>query len=147
MNRSILFFVIALSSLTTIAQTASFAEQISISPWAFNSYTIPPDRTTNSIRFDYTATGLSNSLYYGWSYRLNGGSWSNVTNIGFGGSGTYSSYFTLSLGEGLHTVEIRLLRYDYPPGLWAILSTASTSVTLTKQYSVTVQNSFGGGSV
>lgn len=147
MYRRILFSLFALFVATIIAQTLLLAEQISISPWPGNSYTIPPSQTTNPIRFDFTATGLSNNLYYGWSYRLDGGSWSNVTNIGFGGNGTYSSYFTLYLGEGPHTVDIRLLRYDYPPGLWAILATASTNVTLTKQYSVTVQNSFGAGNV
>jgi hypothetical protein len=147
MKTKMLLHLFAFCFLFAAANTAMASESISLSTYFGNSYTISPNQSTNSIRFDFTATGLSNDLYYGWDWRLDGGSWSSVNNIGFGGSGTYTSYFSVGLGAGSHTVDIRLLRYDNPPGLWAILSTASSTVTLTQQYSITVQNSFGGGNV
>jgi hypothetical protein len=149
MNRNISIYMLALVVSTIIAHTPSRAEQISISPYWGNSYTIPPERTTNSIRFDLTMTDLQNppnNHYYGYGYRVDGGSWSTVTNVGFAHN-PYSTYFNVDLGAGSHTVEVRLLEYIYPPGVWQIKASASTNVSLTQQYRITVENSFGGGNV
>lgn len=149
MKGQILSYVFALIVSTIILSANGLAQQIGISLGGSNNYVIPPGQTTNNIRFDVSASGLTNqNIYYGWNWRLNGGNWSNVIYIGFGfGSGNYSSWLAYDLGEGTHTVDVQLLWYESPPDLWRIITSASRSATLIKQYSITVQNSFGGGIV
>lgn len=141
MNRWIALIAVILFSYT-LTEKASATEQISIQHYS-GSNVIPQGQSTGSVTFMVTCSNLTGSLYYGYVYKIDDGSWSDVVNIGFV-SGTHYEYPAFSLGDGGHTIYVRLVYYD-GFGLWAILANNSTGYTM--YYGVTVQNSYGGGNV
>lgn len=145
MYRKTLFFLLALIVLTIIADTTSYAEGLSVGYYS-GSTVIPPNSSTNGITFRLVATGVSNQYYYGYNFNVDGGSYSTPTNVGFPSLSSFAELFGAYLGEGSHTIGVRLLIYDQY-GFWQIVATASTNITLTKQYDITVQNSYGAGNI
>ncbi|MBI3580013.1 MAG: T9SS type A sorting domain-containing protein [Ignavibacteriales bacterium] len=92
------------------------------------------------------ATGVSNQYYYGYSFNVDGGSYSSPTNVGFPSLSSFAELFGAYLSEGSHTIGVRLLIHDQY-GFWQIVATASTGITLTQRYNVIVQNSYGAGNI
>ncbi len=143
LRKRLLLGAIWLMAILVAAQVAS-AEQIAVQ-WYSGSSVIPAGQSTGTIRFQVTATGLSSNVYYGYAYKVDNGSWSSVVYpyIGWGIGGSSTQYLDLGLGDGSHTIYVELLSYD--GYFWSILTSNSTGQTM--YLGVTVQNSYGGGSV
>ena len=146
-----LCLLLLFSVFLTLQYVAEARQQIGISPSATNSYAIPPERTTNSILFDLTITGDRLPLFYRYISTLDG-QYPVTRDLGGAALGFILHdnlrFITYGIGHGLHTVSVTLQkRTAINPETWDYVSSASTTVTLTQYHRVTVQTSYGGGTM
>ena len=147
----ILRLLFLFSALLAFQYVAEARQQIAVSPSTTNNYTIPPEQAGNTIRFEIAIPGEKADLPYRYISTLDGQN-AVARDLGTKAVGLVlddnRKYFTYGIGHGLHTVSVTLQKQTVAyPETWEYVSSASTTVTLTQYHRVTVQTSYGGGTL
>jgi hypothetical protein len=106
-------------------------------------YYIPHNQSSITIRFSIIYYDLNRIDLANLRYRVNGGQWTPSNPQ----QGFLPDAVDINFANGTHTVEFQLLGYDWNVFLWRIYDTKTRSLSCIQQYSITVENSFGGGVV
>ncbi len=136
----ILFIVLmylAIYPLRLFAQS----ESITITPRASNNYVIPPGTDHNTIYFDVGFPGSYPAMKYRYHQYVD---YSEVygSPVTFP-SQPYSGSFSFPLQYGWHSISVSLDKSNDGSN-WTQVSSNSTSVTLSQNHRIIVQNSFDG---
>lgn len=125
-----------------IGLTVSLAQTASISYYSGNTH-IPLNEGSTDITFKVDFNNMFYTTTYGWGWGFQGqGLTGGIYNLGSAHT-SLSTYFTHTLSPGNWTLYVDLYQQ---PG-WSRVSTGTVGITITKDYSITVENSYGGGNV
>lgn len=134
------FISLALSQSINFASPSN-GSTLGISPGQ-SAVTVP-------VRFNYLPSMNPKYVRTSLQCKVDGGDWLGLVQLC--GVGPYYYEFDLPVGNGNHTFQGRMLQFNIDGGgcgKWEVTANAaSVTISVVQQYSVTIKNNFGGGSL